>query len=160
MYLKLSCSFADKYAISTELCCLMLFSMLQYLASLLCHKKFGIEFISGGGLEKFLTVPRPSLAATGLSLCLYYLAFFEDTMERVGLPLLITQRQLLYLFYSAHYTGLLTTCSLQAVSFTMKSQINDQWYTQWVLGLLCTIVKICLIKHSLSKTIANIYVVK
>jgi len=53
------------------------------LASLLCHKKFGIEFINNGGLGKFLSVPRPSLAATGLSLSLYYLAFFEDTMERV-----------------------------------------------------------------------------
>jgi len=54
------------------------------LASLLFHKKFGIEFINSGGLEKFLKVPRPSLAATGVSLCLYYLAFFEDTMERVS----------------------------------------------------------------------------
>ncbi len=57
--------------------------VLQYLAALLCHKKFAIEFIQEGGVQKLLQVYRPSVAATGVSMCLYYLAYFEDAMERV-----------------------------------------------------------------------------
>lgn len=56
----------------------------QYLAALLCHKRFAVEFITAGGIQKLLNVHRPSVAATGVSMCLYYLAFFEDAMERVG----------------------------------------------------------------------------
>ncbi|XP_015439812.1 PREDICTED: protein mahjong [Dufourea novaeangliae] len=59
------------------------FEALKYLASLLCHKKFSIEFLNVGGLQKLLDVPRPSVAATGVSICLYYLAYCEDAMERV-----------------------------------------------------------------------------
>uniref|UniRef100_A0A2H1WH02 SFRICE_017546 n=1 Tax=Spodoptera frugiperda TaxID=7108 RepID=A0A2H1WH02_SPOFR len=61
------------------------FEALKYLAALLCHKKFSIDFINMGGLQKFLEVPRPSVAATGVSICLYYLAYCEDAMERVCL---------------------------------------------------------------------------
>ncbi|XP_076661247.1 lisH and WD40 domain-containing protein mahjong [Halictus rubicundus] len=61
------------------------FEALKYLASLLCHKKFSIEFLNVGGLQKLLDVPRPSVAATGVSICLYYLAYCEDAMERVCL---------------------------------------------------------------------------
>jgi len=61
------------------------FEALKYLASLLCHKKFSIEFLNVGGLQKLLEVPRPSVAATGVSICLYYLAYCEDAMERVCL---------------------------------------------------------------------------
>ncbi|CAB3222495.1 unnamed protein product [Arctia plantaginis] len=61
------------------------FEALKYLAALLCHKKFSIDFIQMGGLQKFLEVPRPSVAATGVSICLYYLAYCEDAMERVCL---------------------------------------------------------------------------
>ena len=57
---------------------------LQYLAALLCHKKFAIKFISRGGVEALLDVYRPSVAATGVSMCLYYLSYFEDAMERVS----------------------------------------------------------------------------
>ena len=56
----------------------------QYLAALLCHKKFVIEFIQMGGVQKLLQVYRPSVAATGVSMCLYYLSYFEDAMERVN----------------------------------------------------------------------------
>ena len=59
--------------------------VLQYLAALLCHKKFAIEFIQEGGVERLLDVYRPSVAATGVSICLYYLAYFEDAMERVSI---------------------------------------------------------------------------
>lgn len=36
-----------------------------------------------GGVQKLLEIPRPSMAATGVSLCLYYLAYNQDAMERV-----------------------------------------------------------------------------
>ncbi|XP_012270857.1 DDB1- and CUL4-associated factor 1 isoform X2 [Orussus abietinus] len=61
------------------------FEALKYLASLLCHKKFSIEFLNVRGLQKLLDVSRPSVAATGVSICLYYLAYCEDAMERVCL---------------------------------------------------------------------------
>ena len=57
----------------------------QYLSSLLCHKKFAMEFLELKGLQKLLEIPRPSVAATGVSLCLYYLAYNEDTMEKICL---------------------------------------------------------------------------
>lgn len=56
----------------------------QYLASLLLHKKFAAEFVARGGVQKLLEIPRPSMAATGVSLCLYYLAYNQDAMERVS----------------------------------------------------------------------------
>ncbi|KAF3855644.1 hypothetical protein F7725_016367 [Dissostichus mawsoni] len=56
----------------------------QYLASLLLHKKFAAEFITHGGVQRLLEIPRPSMAATGVSLCLYYLAYNQDAMERVS----------------------------------------------------------------------------
>ncbi|XP_042370815.1 DDB1- and CUL4-associated factor 1, partial [Plectropomus leopardus] len=58
------------------------FDALLYLASLLLHKKFAAEFIAHGGVQKLLEIPRPSMAATGVSLCLYYLAYNQDAMER------------------------------------------------------------------------------
>ncbi|XP_058174383.1 protein mahjong [Anopheles ziemanni] len=61
------------------------FEALKYLASLLCHKKFSIEFITNGGLERLLKIPRPSLASTGVSVAFYYLAYCEDAMERICL---------------------------------------------------------------------------
>lgn len=61
------------------------FESLKYLAALLCHKKFAIEFVSMGGVQRLLQVYRPSIAATGVSICLYYLAYNEDAMERVCL---------------------------------------------------------------------------
>lgn len=59
------------------------FESLKYLAALLCHKKFCLEFINNGGLERLLRVPRPSVAATGVSISFYYLAYCEDAMERI-----------------------------------------------------------------------------
>lgn len=61
------------------------FEALKYLAALLCHKKFAIEFVNMGGVQRLLQVYRPSIAATGVSMCLYYLAYNEDAMERVCL---------------------------------------------------------------------------
>lgn len=59
------------------------FEALKYLAALLCHKKFAVEFLNRNGLQKLLQVYRPSVAATGVSICLYYLAYSEDAMERI-----------------------------------------------------------------------------
>ncbi|KAI1892379.1 hypothetical protein AGOR_G00132760 [Albula goreensis] len=59
------------------------FRALKFLASLLLHKKFAAEFVAQGGVQKLLEIPRPSLAATGVSLCLYYLAYSQDAVERV-----------------------------------------------------------------------------
>lgn len=59
--------------------------LFQYLASLLCHKKFATEFVTHNGVQRLLEVPRPSVAATGCSMCLYYLAYNEDAMERVNI---------------------------------------------------------------------------
>nr|XP_018897865.1 PREDICTED: protein mahjong isoform X2 [Bemisia tabaci] len=61
------------------------FEALKYLAALLCHKKFSIEFLSMNGLQHLLEVPQPGIAATGVSICFYYLAYCEDAMERVCL---------------------------------------------------------------------------
>ncbi|XP_033116382.1 DDB1- and CUL4-associated factor 1-like [Anneissia japonica] len=58
---------------------------LKYLASLLCHKKFASEFIESGGVQCLLNVPRPSVAATGVAMCIYYLAYNSDAMERICL---------------------------------------------------------------------------
>ena len=58
-------------------------AILQYAATLVCHKKFAIEFLQTGGIQKMLQVVRPSIAATGVSLVFYYLSYFEDAMERV-----------------------------------------------------------------------------
>lgn len=38
------------------------FESLRYLSSLLCHKKFAIEFLKVGGLQQLLQVYRPSVA--------------------------------------------------------------------------------------------------
>ena len=51
--------------------------------ALLCHKKFALEFISQGGVQRLLLVPRPSVAATAVGLAFYYLASNEECMERV-----------------------------------------------------------------------------
>ncbi|KAL1021566.1 hypothetical protein UPYG_G00014890 [Umbra pygmaea] len=59
------------------------FEALKYLASLLLHKKFAAQFVAHGGVQKLLEIPKPSMAATGVSLCLYYLAYNQDAMERV-----------------------------------------------------------------------------
>ena len=66
--------------------------LFQYLASLLCHKKFATEFVTHNGVQRLLEVPRPSVAATGCSMCLYYLAYNEDAMERVNIFVSYTVR--------------------------------------------------------------------
>lgn len=59
------------------------FEALKYLASLLCHKKCCIDFLSRNGVQKLLKLPRQSTVATGISIALYYLAYCEEAMERI-----------------------------------------------------------------------------
>ncbi|KAK2091208.1 DDB1- and CUL4-associated factor 1 [Saguinus oedipus] len=54
----------------------------KHLASLLLHNKFATEFVAHDGVQKLLEIPRPSMAATGVSMCLYYLSYNQDAMER------------------------------------------------------------------------------
>uniref|UniRef100_A0A5K3FKM0 LisH domain-containing protein n=2 Tax=Mesocestoides corti TaxID=53468 RepID=A0A5K3FKM0_MESCO len=59
------------------------FEALRLLANLLCHRCIHLDFVESRGLELLLLVPRPSVAATAVSVVLYYTAYFEDAMERV-----------------------------------------------------------------------------
>ncbi|XP_042233181.1 DDB1- and CUL4-associated factor 1-like isoform X2 [Homarus americanus] len=61
------------------------FEGLRFLGSLLFHKKFCLEFVNMGGVQKLLQVPRPSLPADGVALCLWYLAYCEEAVERICL---------------------------------------------------------------------------
>ncbi|CAH8841961.1 unnamed protein product [Trichobilharzia szidati] len=59
------------------------FESLRLLANLLCHRCVYLEFVEQDGLLAVLKVPRPSVAATAVSVVLYYTGYFEDAMERV-----------------------------------------------------------------------------
>ncbi|XP_036064990.1 DDB1- and CUL4-associated factor 1-like isoform X1 [Onychomys torridus] len=62
---------------------LLTFEALKHLASLLIHNKFATDFVTHGGLQKLLEIPCPSMAATAVSICLYYLSNIQDAMERI-----------------------------------------------------------------------------
>lgn len=61
----------------------IIFEALKYLASLLCHKKFCLEFLNKNGLQKILKLPKISTIATGTAIALYYIAYCEEAMERI-----------------------------------------------------------------------------
>ena len=100
------------------------FEATKFLAALLCHKKFAVEFITIGGVEKLLDIPRPSIAATGASMCLYYLAYFEDAMERVCLlPHLVLNKLVnfvLWLLECSHESGRCHATMFFGISFPFK----------------------------------------
>ncbi|XP_072941245.1 protein mahjong [Epargyreus clarus] len=105
------------------------FEALKYLAALLCHKKFSIDFINMGGLQKFLEVPRPSVAATGVSICLYYLAYCEDAMERVCLLPRATLAHLvkyaLWLLECSHDSGRCHATMFFGLSFQFRVILEE-----------------------------------
>ncbi|XP_059475343.1 protein mahjong [Neocloeon triangulifer] len=76
------------------------FEALKYLGSLLCHKKFATEFTNTQKLhfmQSLMDIRRPSLAACGVALCLYHLAYCEEIMERVcQLPFTMIQKIIKY----------------------------------------------------------------
>ena len=53
------------------------------MAALLVHRKFALEFVAHSGIEYLVNVYRNSMASAGVSLCLYYLAYSEDVMEKI-----------------------------------------------------------------------------
>ncbi|KHJ95098.1 LisH protein [Oesophagostomum dentatum] len=59
------------------------FDALRYLTSLLVHRKFALEFISRGGVEALVRVPRASMASAASITALYYLSYNEEIMEKV-----------------------------------------------------------------------------
>lgn len=105
------------------------FEALKYLASLLCHKKFSLEFINNGGIEKLLKVPRPSISATAVSISLYYLAYCEDAMERICLmsqsiiPEVVNYG--LWLLSSAHDSGRCHATMFFGLSFQFKLFLDE-----------------------------------
>uniref|UniRef100_A0A3Q3BBL1 DDB1- and CUL4-associated factor 1 n=1 Tax=Kryptolebias marmoratus TaxID=37003 RepID=A0A3Q3BBL1_KRYMA len=108
------------------------FDALLFLSALLLHKKFAAEFIAHGGVQKLLEIPRPSMAATGVSLCLYYLAYNLDTMERVCiLPdgvLSDLVSYALWLLESSHTSGVCHATIFFSISFSFRAvlQLFDQ----------------------------------
>ncbi|KAJ0023407.1 hypothetical protein NQD34_003306 [Periophthalmus magnuspinnatus] len=104
------------------------FDALLFLASLLLHKKFAGEFILHGGVQKLLEIPRPSMAATGVSLCLYYLAYNQDAMERVcmlpGGVLSEVVSYALWLLESSHSSGVCHATMFFAISFSFRAALH------------------------------------
>lgn len=97
------------------------FDALMFLASLLLHKKFATEFIGHGGVQRLLDIPRPSLAATGVSLCLYSLAYNQDAMERVSGPVLSDLvSYALWLLESSHASGVCNATMFFSISFSLR----------------------------------------
>lgn len=105
------------------------FEALKYLAALLCHKKFSIEFIQRRGLEALLDVPRPSIAATGVSICLYYLGYCEEAMERVCLlpKYIITNlvKYALWLLECSHDSGRCQAIMFFGLTFQFKIILDE-----------------------------------
>uniref|UniRef100_I3KLA0 DDB1- and CUL4-associated factor 1 n=1 Tax=Oreochromis niloticus TaxID=8128 RepID=I3KLA0_ORENI len=104
------------------------FEALKYLASLLLHKKFAAEFVAHGGVQKLLEIPRPSMAATGVSLCLYYLAYNQDAMERVCmLPHSILSDVVgytLWLLECSHASGCCHATMFFSISFSFRAVLD------------------------------------
>ncbi|XP_056293219.1 DDB1- and CUL4-associated factor 1-like isoform X2 [Pseudoliparis swirei] len=104
------------------------FDGLLYLASLLLHKKFAAEFITYGGVQKLLAIPRPSMAATGVSLCLYYLAYNQDALERVcALPagvLADVVAYALWLLESSHASGVCHATMFFSIAFSFRAVLR------------------------------------
>ncbi|KAJ6222415.1 hypothetical protein RDWZM_000960 [Blomia tropicalis] len=69
--------------ISKETNVRLAFDALKYLASLLCHKKFALEFVNSSGIQCLLKVNRQSVAGNGVSYCLNCIAYHDDVMEKI-----------------------------------------------------------------------------
>lgn len=121
------------------------FESLKYLAALLCHKKFCLEFINNGGLERLLRVPRPSVAATGVSISLYYLAYCEDAMERIcNMPKPLIAELVTYALWllgCSHDSGRCHATMFFGLSFQFKV-ILDEFDAQDGLRKLYNVVSI------------------
>ncbi|CAG0915066.1 unnamed protein product, partial [Notodromas monacha] len=73
------------------------FEACRNLSAQMCHKKVATDFLQMDGLQKLLNVPRPSVVATGVGYCLYYLASSADAVEKIcQLPEEIIERLFRY----------------------------------------------------------------
>ncbi|XP_067627313.1 protein mahjong isoform X2 [Eurosta solidaginis] len=121
------------------------FEALKYLASLLCHKKFALEFIAHGGLELLLKVPRPSIAATGVAITLYYLAYCEEAMERIcSMPRSVIVELVhyaLWLMERSYDSGVCHATMFFGLSFQFKV-ILDEFDSQDGLRKLYNVISI------------------
>ena len=61
------------------------FEALRFQAGLFCHKRLVMEWVCTGGIQKLLSIPRPSIASTAVANVLYYIGCDEDCMEKVCL---------------------------------------------------------------------------
>ncbi|KAH9512614.1 DDB1- and CUL4-associated factor 1, partial [Bulinus truncatus] len=104
------------------------FDALRFLSVILCHKKFAAEFITKGGVQKLLEIHRPSIAATGVSLCFYYITYFEDATERMCmLPESVLSDVVLYnlwLMECSHDSSRCHACLFFSQSFPYKVILN------------------------------------
>ncbi|GFS09654.1 protein VPRBP [Elysia marginata] len=100
------------------------FESLRFLSVILCHKKFAAEFITRGGIQRLLKIHRPSIAATGVSLCFYYITYFEDATERLcNLPEHILSEVVsynLWLMECSHDSSRCHACLFFSQSFPYK----------------------------------------
>ncbi|XP_059167195.1 DDB1- and CUL4-associated factor 1-like [Physella acuta] len=104
------------------------FDALRFLSVILCHKKFAAEFITKGGVQKLLEIHRPSIAATGVSLCFYYITYFEDATERMCmLPESVLSDVVsynLWLMECSHDSSRCHACLFFSQSFPYKIILN------------------------------------
>ncbi|XP_053325446.1 DDB1- and CUL4-associated factor 1 [Spea bombifrons] len=107
---------------------LLTFEALKHLASLLLHNKFAAEFVAHGGVQKLLEIPRPSMAATGVSMCLYYLSYNQDAMERVCMiphkVLADVVNYTLWLMECSHASGCCHATMFFSISFSFRAVLE------------------------------------
>ncbi|CAH2312559.1 DDB1- and CUL4-associated factor 1 isoform X2 [Pelobates cultripes] len=107
---------------------LLTFEALKHLASLLLHNKFAAEFVAHGGVQKLLEIPRPSMAATGVSMCLYYLSYNQDAMERVCMHphkvLMDVVNYTLWLMECSHASGCCHATMFFSISFSFRAVLE------------------------------------
>lgn len=110
-----------------DLC--LAFEALKYLASLLCHKKCCIEFLSRNGLQKLLKLPRVSCVATGIAIALYYIAYCEEAMERIcAMPPRLISELVTYalgLLGCIHDSGRCHATMFFGLSFQFKVMLDE-----------------------------------
>uniref|UniRef100_H2Z2G6 Uncharacterized protein n=1 Tax=Ciona savignyi TaxID=51511 RepID=H2Z2G6_CIOSA len=103
---------------------LLTFIALQFFASLLCHNKIAAEFVGNSGVQRLLSVIRPSMGASGVSICLYYLAYNRDAMDRIcQLPhkvLLNLVKYTTWLLECSHDSGRCHAALFFSISFQFR----------------------------------------
>ncbi|KAG0717965.1 DDB1- and CUL4-associated factor 1 [Chionoecetes opilio] len=122
------------------------FEGLRFLGSLLFHKKFCLEFVNMGGIQELLKVPRPSLPADGVALCLWYLAYCEEAVERICLLPERTVRELtcyaLWLLECSHHSSRTHAVMFFGMVFrfrTLLDHFDKQDGLRKLLNLLSTL---------------------